>query len=217
MVEIKAPAPPKASFRQAEFLAFSAAAFIGKTMLLMRLPYREVWVNTLYTSLILGSFYCYFRFRQKMAPPLIVMFCLSAAVATDVLGNFFHLYGHEFGPLTDYDEFAHLAGSGLSAIPTYWLLRTTTRRVGLRLPADLMTFLAVTITFSFASYYEIVELWDEKFYGDFQRLWTPQDTPHDLQWDLFGIIFFALVAAAYYKIKDRREELGRDQHGAEIS
>ncbi len=217
MVEIEAPAHAKTRFRQAEFLAFSSAAFIAKTFLLMRLPYREAWVNALYTSLILGAFYCYFRFRQKMAPPIFVMFCLAAAVATDVLGNLFKLYGHKFGPLTDYDEFAHLAGSGLSAIPAFWLLRTTTRRVGLRLPLDLMTFLAVTITFSFASYYEIVELWDEKFYGDFQRLWTPQDTPHDLQWDMFGIIFFALVAALYYKGVDRRDRSRPGPFGAEMS
>ena len=205
MLEIQTQAPPKQKFRQAEFLAFSTAAFVAKTMLLIRLPYREVPVNTLYTLLILGGFYCFFRFRQQMAPPLLVVLCLMAAVAADVLGNRFKLYGHPFGPLADYDEFAHLVGSGLSAIPTFWLLRTTTRRINLRIPLDLMTFLSIAITFSFASYYEIVELWDEKFYGDFQRLWTPQDTPNDLQWDLFGIIFFALAAGIYYKLVERRE------------
>jgi len=61
----------------------------------------------------------------------------------------------------------------------------------------------VTITFSFAAYYEILELWDEKFFGG-RRIWTLQDTSLDLQNDLFGIVIAALICAAVYKFIDRR-------------
>ena len=60
------------------------------------------------------------------------------------------------------------------------------------------------VTFSFAAYYEILELWDEKFYGDFTRLWTPQDSANDLQFNLAGIIIAALLSSLYYKSSESR-------------
>ena len=132
-------------FRQLEFYAFTIIAFAAKSFLLIRLPYRPWYENAIYTSLLLGSLYCFFRFRQGMRFPPFIIFCLAAAVGVDVLGNLFHLYGKPFGPLPDYDEFAHFFGSGLSLVPAMWLLRTTTRRMGFRLPQGLVSFLSVTV------------------------------------------------------------------------
>jgi uncharacterized membrane protein YjdF len=196
--------PARQAFRKTEFIAFSALALAGKSMLLIRLPYREWYINTAYTFVILGFSYLYFRVRQRITLPPIIIFCLAMAVAIDVLGNFFHLYGHEFGPV-QYDEFTHLFGSGLSLPPTMWLLRTTTRRMGIELPADFLAFLSITITFSLCSYYEILELWDEQYFGG-KRIWTLQDTANDLQWDLAGIIIFALVSSLIFSVADRRKE-----------
>jgi uncharacterized membrane protein YjdF len=189
-------------FRRVEFFAFSLTAFAGKSLLLVRLPYREPDVNALYTVLLLVMFYCYFRFRYKITPPAIVVLFLGAAVAVDVLGNAFQLYGKEFGPV-QYDEFSHFTGSGFSLVPAMWLLRATTRRFGLRLPLDFLAFLSVAITFSFCSYYEILELWDERYWGG-KRLWTPIDSANDLQWDLAGIIVAAVLTAVVIKLSDRR-------------
>ncbi len=191
-------------FRQLEFYAFTIIAFAAKSFLLIRLPYRPWYENVLYTSLILASLYCFFRFRQGMRFPPFVIFCLATAVGVDVLGNLLHLYGKPFGPLPDYDEFAHFFGSGFSLVPAMWLLRTTTRRMGFYLPQALVAFLSVTVAFSFCSWYEILELWDELFYGDFQRIWSLHDTANDLQWDLAGIVAFALISSLAYKLIDER-------------
>ncbi|MEW6737183.1 MAG: hypothetical protein AB1489_38215 [Acidobacteriota bacterium] len=191
------------SLRKYEFLCFSVLAFLAKSMLLVRLPYRSASINALYTTLLLLLFYCYFRFRQKLILPPIMVCFLAVAVAVDVIGNFFGLYGLEFGPL-QYDEFSHCLGAGLSLPPTLWLLRATTRRLGYKLPLDLLCFLSVSITFSFCAYYEILELWDEQYFNG-KRLWTPQDSANDLQWDLTGIIVAVLISALVFKLSEREE------------
>lgn len=191
-------------FRQLEFYAFTVIIFAAKSFLLIRLPYRPWHENAVYTSLLLGSLYCYFRFRQSIRFPPVVIFCLAAAVGVDVIGNLFGLYNHPFGPLPNYDEFAHFFGSGFSLVPAMWLLRTTTRRMGFHLPQGLVSFLSVTVAFSFCSWYEILELWDELFYGDFQRIWSTHDTANDLQFDLAGIVVFALILSLIFKMMDGR-------------
>jgi uncharacterized membrane protein YjdF len=198
----------KQKFRQSEFMAFSIIIFVSKSLLLVRLPYREWNVNALYTALILAAFYCYFRFRYKLAPPLVLIFFLASAVAVDVIGNYFQLYGHEFGPV-QYDEFSHFVTAGLSLPPAMWLLRSTTRRFGLIIPLNLLAFLSVTIAFSFTAYYEILELWDEKFFGG-KRLWTPTDSANDLQFGLAGIVLAALITATVFKIRDRSLAIERE-------
>jgi len=188
-------------FRQVEFYIFSIVAFVGKSWLLIQLPYRLWYVNALYTSLLLSLFYCYFRFRQNITAPPFVIFCLAAAVAVDVLGNYLGLYGHMFGPV-QFDEFAHFLGSGFSSVPAMWLLRATTRRMGFRLPLALVAFLGVTITFSYCGWYEILELWDEQYFG-MDRIHGEFDTPNDLQFDLAGIVVFALMSSLIFKLVDR--------------
>jgi hypothetical protein len=195
----------QAFFQRYEFLVFSIIGFAAKSYLLIRLPYREWYINTMLTTLIIGWFYCYFRFRMKVAPPLFIVFCLAFAIGIDVLGNVFGLYGQKFFGV-DYDEYTHLLGSGSSLVPVMWAFRVTTRRMGFKLPNDLVAFVSVTITFSLTAYYEILELWDELFYKDFTRLWTPRDSANDLMWNLAGIIVAAFLATQVFKFLDRREE-----------
>jgi hypothetical protein len=196
----------KQRFRQAEFYLFTIIAFVGKSLLLVQLPYRPWYVNTFYTVLLLVFLYGYFRFRQGIRLPPFIIFCLAAAVATDVLGNLFQLYGDQpwIGPIY-FDEFSHFVGSGFSLVPAFWLLRATTKRMGLKLPLDTSAFFAVTITFSLCAYYEILELWDEKFFtAPNWRLHSPQDSPNDLQWDLAGIVTAALITTLIFKLTDLR-------------
>jgi uncharacterized membrane protein YjdF len=205
--------PAQQRYRQIEFMIFTVIAFIGKSALLIRMPYRTVEMNTIYTLGLLLLFYCFYRFRSKMIPPGAVVLFLAGAVAVDVFGNYFHLYQREVGPLIvlfgtqispmPYDHIAHFAGAGLSLPATMWLLRTGTRRLGHKLPLNLIAFLSVTITFSFAAYYEVLELWDEKFFNG-KRIWTLQDTSLDLQNDLIGIVVSALISAAVFKLIDQR-------------
>jgi uncharacterized membrane protein YjdF len=188
-----------------EFLAFSIIGFVAKSALLIRLPYREWYINTAWTTLLLAYFYCFFRFRFKATPPLLVVFSMMMAVGIDVIGNLFHLYGRPFFGV-QYDEYTHFLGSAFSLVPVMWVFRTTTRRMGFRLPSDMVGFLSVTITFSLCAYYEILELWDELFWGDFERIHGSRDTPNDLMWDLGGIIAAALVSILIYKLIDRRDD-----------
>lgn len=194
-----------ARFRQAEFYAFCVAGFAAKSFLLIRLPYRPLYENTLYTVALLLFIYLYFRLRQGIVIPAFVLSCLAMAIGVDVLGNLLQLYGKSFGPLNDYDVFAHFVGSGLSLVPVMWLLRASLARMGYRLPLGLLTFLSVAVTFSYCAWYEVLELWDELFYGDNIRIWSPRDTPNDLQLDLAGIILFALISVAAYKLAERGE------------
>src|SRR5215510_198576 len=128
-------------YGKVEFYLFCVISFAAKSLLLIGLPYREWPVNTVYTCSLLLFFYCFFRFRQNLRAPILVILCLAAAVAADVLGNKLGLYGHPFGPLRDYDEFAHFTGSGFSAIAAFWLLRAGTLKMGVRLKAAVLTFL----------------------------------------------------------------------------
>ncbi|MBI3654781.1 MAG: hypothetical protein HY231_27425 [Acidobacteria bacterium] len=193
-----------ATLRSYEFLAFSIIGFVAKSVLLIRLPYRDWYYNAGWTTLLLAYFYCFFRFRFKATPPLLVVFSMLSAVGIDVAGNYFHLYGKAFFGI-EYDEYTHLLGSAFSLIPVMWVFRTTTRRMGFRLPPDMVGFLSTTITFSLCAYYEILELWDELFWGDFERIHGSHDTANDLMWDLGGIIIAALVSIMVYKTIDRRE------------
>ena len=193
-------------FRQVEFYAFSVVGFVLKSWLLIRLPYRPWYVNTAVTLSLLLFIYCFFRFRQAIIIPFGVIACLGTAVAIDVGGNLLHLYGQPFGPLPDFDIFAHFFGSGFSLVPVIFLLRATTRRMGFRLPQAMVSFFATTITFSLCAWYEILELWDELFYNTAERIHGAHDTAGDLQADLAGIVFFVLVATAVYIMSDRRAE-----------
>ncbi|MFP5265508.1 MAG: hypothetical protein ACLGJB_26775 [Blastocatellia bacterium] len=62
----------------------------------------------------------------------------------------------------------------------------------------LVAFLSVTMTFSYCGYYEILELWDKKYF-DMGRIQGEFDTPNDLQWDLAGIVLCALMSSLAFK------------------
>lgn len=208
MVEAVAEQEAQPVFRKYEFLAFSLLSFVGMSLLLVRLPYREAYINAIYTSGLLIWFYVYLRFRYGIKPPFSLLLFLGGAVAVDVLGNFYQMYGRSFGPVM-YDEFSHFTAAALSLPPVMWLLREMTRKFGHRLPLMLVSFLSVTIAFSLTAYYEVLELWDERFYGG-KRLWTPTDSANDLQWGLFGVVLAALITALVFKLMDvRRGELHR--------
>jgi len=199
------PAAPKFSLLpQIEFYSFCAISFTGKSLLLMRLPYREWPVNTAYTCALLLFFYLYFRFRQNMRAPMFVVFSLAAAVAVDILGNKFGFYGHPFGPLRDYDEFAHFAGSGFSAIGAFWLLMAGSRRMGRELSAGILTSFATAIAFTYCGWYEILELFDELFYGDFERIHSWDDTPNDLFYDFLGVVVFVGLIGFLWALRRNR-------------
>lgn len=202
-MEDVATASTNSMYRQIEFYGFCVISFSAKSLLLIGLPYREWPVNTVYTCSLLLFFYFFFRFRQGLRAPVFVVFCLAAAVAVDILGNKFGLYGNPFGPLRDYDEFAHFAGSGFSAVGAFWLLRAGTRRMGFKLSNSLLGFLATSVAFTYCGWYEILELWDEYFWSGFERIHWWYDTPNDLFYDFLGVIAFIAAATMLFSISER--------------
>jgi uncharacterized membrane protein YjdF len=111
----------------------------------------------------------------------------------DALGNFFSMYGRTIAGSVMYDEFAHLAVQALTMPLIVWLLSEALRRFGHALPLGLSIFFAVAVFFSLSAFYEVIELWDELYFGG-QRIWSKHDAPNDLQWDFAGILIGALLA-----------------------
>jgi uncharacterized membrane protein YjdF len=111
------------------------------------------------------------------------------------------MYGTQFGPM-QYDEFSHMAVQVLVSPLIVWLVSRLLQRY--QLPLALSAILAATIVFSLSAAYEIIELWDEIYFGG-QRIWGPYDTATDLQWDLCGIIIGTVFSCIM--LRDTRDQL----------
>ena len=159
---------------------FAGAAFLTK------MCYLSLVFNTLFTVAFLGIFYWYSRARLNMRVPLVLLGLVFVALQVDALGNFFRMYGQKFGPM-QYDEFSHLMVQVLVSPIIVWFVTRLLHQFGYRLPLKLTAFFAATIVFSLSAAYEIIELWDEVYFGG-ARIWGKYDTATDLQWDLCGII-----------------------------
>jgi uncharacterized membrane protein YjdF len=159
---------------------FAGAAFLTK------MCYLSLTVNTLFTLAFLAIFYWYLRARLHLRVPLLLLGLVFLALQVDALGNFFRMYGSQFGPM-QYDEFSHLAVQVLVSPIIVWVVTHLLHARGYRLPLQLTAFFAATTVFSLSAVYEIIELWDEVYFGG-QRIWGKYDTATDLQFDLCGII-----------------------------
>jgi uncharacterized membrane protein YjdF len=181
-------------------LALAIAAYLLKMAYLRLLP------GTVLGLLLLLACYGYVRYYRGWRVPLFVVLLPFGAMQVDLLGNHFHLYGKPFGPV-QYDEFSHLACSALTVPSFVWLLREAIRYFGYRLPLGLIAILAVSLSFSGAAIYEIIELWDELYFRG-KRIWSPHDAPNDLQWDLLGKIAGAAIT---YLVLRRQQSNDRPQ------
>jgi uncharacterized membrane protein YjdF len=168
-----------------------ALLLLATAAYLLKMAYLHVLPGSLIALLLLLMGTWYLRHYRQTQPPFAVLASLFAATQVDLWGNFFHMYGQPFGPM-QYDEFAHLVGSGLTVPALVWLLREAARRGDYRLPLGLITVLAVSLSFSAAALYEIIELWDELYFGG-KRIWTLHDTSNDLQMDLTGKLVGATI------------------------
>lgn len=176
---------------------FAGAAFLTK------MCYLSLAFNTIFVVVFLGVFYFYLRARLNLRIPLVLLGLVFMALQVDALGNFFRMYGQKFGPL-QYDEFAHMTVQVLVSPIIVWLVSNVLRRHGYRLPTQLTAFFAATIVFSLSAIYEIIELWDEIYFGG-HRIWGSYDTATDLQWDLCGIIVGTLFSCIM--LRDTRDQL----------
>ena len=176
---------------------FAGAAFLTK------MCYMSLAFNTIFVIVFLGLFYFYLSARLKLRIPITLLGLVFVALQVDALGNFFHMYGQKFGPL-QYDEFAHMTVQVLVSPIIVWLVGSVLHRYGYRLPTKLTAFFAATIVFSLSAIYEIIELWDEIYFGG-HRIWGVYDTATDLQFDLCGIIVGTLFSCII--LRDTRDQL----------
>ena len=176
---------------------FAGAAFLTK------MCYLSLAFNSIFVLIFLSLFYFYIRIRLDIQIPVGLLALVFVALQVDALGNFFRMYGRQFGPM-QYDEFAHMTVQVLVSPILVWLTGRVLHRLGYPLPLKLTAFFAATIVFSLSAVYEIIELWDEIYFGG-HRIWGPYDTATDLQWDLCGLIVGTLFSCIM--LRDTRDRL----------
>ncbi len=178
-------------------------ALVTGAAFLTKMCYLSLAFNTIFVIVFLGLVYLYVRARFHIRTPVVLLGLVFAALQVDALGNFFHMYGRQFGPM-QYDEFAHMLVQVLVSPIIVWLVGRVLQQCGYRLPLGLTAFFAATIVYSLSAIYEIIELWDEVYFGG-HRIWGAYDTATDLQWDLCGIIVGTLFSCIM--LRDTRDQL----------
>lgn len=184
-------------------LPVAVLLFLAGSAFLLKMCYLSLLQNTVYGGLLILAFYGYVRLRHGVKIPPVLLLLVLAALEVDALGNYFYMYGQQFGPVM-YDEFAHVAVQALTAPLIVWLTREGFVRFGYRLPLGLITVFSITLLFSITGFYEIIELWDELYFGG-QRIWSKHDAPNDLQWNLAGIIIGAVLTYIVMRVVHQRE------------
>jgi uncharacterized membrane protein YjdF len=185
-INVKNNLLPKLEIPLVMLSLFAGAAFLTK------MCYLSLAFNTLFAIVFLTIFYLYVRGRLEVRIPPALLVLVFLALQVDALGNFFRMYGRKFGPM-QYDEFSHMMVQVLVSPLIVWVVTRLLHRAGYLLPLKLTAVFAAMTVFSLSAAYEIIELWDEIYFGG-KRIWGPYDTATDLQWDLCGIIVGTLLS-----------------------
>jgi uncharacterized membrane protein YjdF len=194
---------PRSPIRRYFEIPLVILALVAGAAFLTKMCYLSLVFNTIFVIVFLTLVYFYVRARFQIQIPVVLLGLVFAALQVDALGNFFHMYGRQFGPM-HYDEFAHLMVQVLVSPIIVWLVGAVLQQCGYRLPLKLTAFFAATIVFSLSAIYEIIELWDDIYFGG-HRIWGSYDTATDLQWDLCGIIVGTLFSCIM--LRDTRDQL----------
>ncbi|MGH9938979.1 MAG: hypothetical protein ACREAM_22295 [Blastocatellia bacterium] len=188
-----------------------AGLLIWGTVFTFRLPHLHIWISLPICVAYLWAIYAYVKARYDVKMPLALLLMVWASVALDALGNL--RFGGQLSPYDtkfkyfQYDEFTHTAIPALTAPVIVWLLRAGLDHFGYRLPLGLVTFFAMTTMFTVSGFYEIIELWDDKYMWPQpgMRIHGSYDTANDLQCDLLGMTIGGLMAYAILKRQAKGE------------
>jgi uncharacterized membrane protein YjdF len=195
-------AKPNIAWHYFEIPLIVLVLFLGAAFL-TKMCYLSLTFNTIFVIAFLTLVYFYVRARFEIRIPIVLLGLVFAALQVDALGNYFRMYGQKFGPM-QYDEFSHMMVQVLVSPIIVWLVGRVLQQLGYRLPLKLTAFFAATIVYSLSAIYEIIELWDEIYFGG-HRIWGSYDTATDLQWDLCGIIVGTLFSCIM--LRDTRDQL----------
>jgi uncharacterized membrane protein YjdF len=177
------------------------------TIFLLRLAYLRIWVSTPICLAYLTAIYTFARARYQIKIPIVLLSLVFFSVALDGLGNLFGLYTTRYD-FIQYDEFTHAAIPALTTPVIVWLAHTLMNYKGYRLPLGLVTFFSITTIFTIAGFYEVIELYDDKYMWPQpgMRIHGSYDTANDLQCDLIGMISGGLIAFSILKRREKAAE-----------
>jgi uncharacterized membrane protein YjdF len=188
--------------RPIEIVIIALILILG-TLFLLRMAYLPIWVTTPVGMIYVTMVTWFFREQYGLKMPFILPALAVLAVGVDGIGNYFGWYRTQFKWM-QYDEISHALIPFLTAPTIIWLLRAGIEKYGWRLPLSLVAFFAATTMFTISGFYEVVELWDDKYMHPEpgMRIHGPYDTPNDLQWDLIGIAAGAALTYAVLKLRE---------------
>ena len=98
---------PRSSIRRYVETPVVILALVAGAAFLTKMCYLSLAFNTISVIIFLALVYLYVRTRFKIQIPILLLGLVFVALQVDALGNFFHMYGHQFGPM-QYDEFGLL-------------------------------------------------------------------------------------------------------------
>jgi uncharacterized membrane protein YjdF len=169
---------------------------------LLNAAYLHVVVSTLLCVVFLLALQSYLNARLRLGLHPAWLLLLLCAVEVDALGNYFSMYERQIWR-APYDTFAHFVTPALVAPVVVGALWNWNQRLHHRLPPGVVIFFAIALSFSLAGFYELLEYWDERYFGG-QRIQNRHDTSKDLQWGLAGILLGALLTGFVLKSQQRR-------------
>lgn len=181
------------------------ALLLAGALFLLRLAYLPIWVSTPIGLVLLIGAWSFLYYRVGVRAPATLFLLLLAAIEVDAFGNLLGLYNQRFR-YVQYDEFSHCLISALVLPVVIWLMRAGLARRGLRIPTGFIAFFAFTAVFTLAGLYEVIELWDDKYFHPEPgwRIHGSYDTANDLQWDILGMGTGALIGYLVLRSREMR-------------
>jgi uncharacterized membrane protein YjdF len=191
-------------------LPILGAFFLAGSLFLFRMAYLPIWTSTPIAVLLIGGFWYFILLRYGIRVPAILAGFMLLAVEIDAIGNLFGWYNQRYS-LIQYDEFSHCVISALVLPVIVWGMKVGLDRFGYRLPIGLIAFFSFATVFVFAGFYEVIELWDDKYMHPAPgwRIHGAYDTPNDLQWDIIGMGIGAIIGYIALNRQQRKKPAAR--------
>lgn len=180
---------------------------LAGSLFLLRLAYLPIWISTPTALALLIALRFFIDRCYAIKTPLVLLIVMLLAVEVDAIGNLFGWYNQRFGVI-QYDEVSHCLISGLVLPVVVWGLRAALSHFGYRLPIGAVAFFAFATMFTLAGFYEVIELWDDKYLHPVPgwRIHGAYDTANDLQWDLLGMGTGAIISYIVLKVRKHRDD-----------
>lgn len=168
---------------------------VAGSFFLFRMAYLPGYISLPVGAALLLAFRGYIRMRYGVVIPYFLLLLCWISVGLDWLGNIFGWYRNGLAGLA-YDQLTHTVVPLLVTPCVVWLLNEGLTRFGYYLPLSLTTLFAVALMFLVSGFYEVLELWDDKYMHPDPgwRIHGAYDTANDLQCDLIGMVIGGVLA-----------------------